>query len=392
MTLDRVAAAFALALCAACGEREAQVQRPAPDRQVLRSAPVVPAPSPPPSAPRGGAEPRAVAERGDLAADETGTIDLFERSKGAVVHITTTQRVRDPWSRNVMSIPSGTGSGFIWDAEGHVVTNNHVVAEASGAQVRLNDGRDYAAALVGTSPAHDLAVLRIAVEERRPTALPLGTSANLRVGQKVFAIGNPFGLDWSLTTGVVSALNRSLPTQDETGLIQDLIQTDAAINPGNSGGPLLDSAGRLIGVNTAIFSPSGAYAGVGFAVPVDTVNRVVPQLISRGRYTRPVLGVTVDAGLNEMVQRRMGVKGVAVAAVERGSAAAEAGLRGAQIDRRGGVVPGDLILSVDARPVSEPADLVARLDEKKVGDTVTLRILREGRESEVRAKLRASNR
>jgi S1-C subfamily serine protease len=390
--MNRTCIAVVLALCAAaCGEREPPRSARSPqDRQVQRSAPVVPEPAPPPSAPRGGAEPRAVAQRGDLAADEAGTIDLFERSKGAVVHITTTQRVRDPWSRNVMSIPSGTGSGFLWDAEGHVVTNNHVVAQASGAQVRLNDGRDYAAALVGISPAHDLAVLRIEVKERRPEALPIGTSANLRVGQKVFAIGNPFGLDWSLTTGVVSALNRSLPTQDETGLIQDLIQTDAAINPGNSGGPLLDSAGRLIGVNTAIFSPSGAYAGVGFAVPVDTVNRVVPQLISRGRYTRPVLGVSVDASLNEMVQRRMGVKGVAVAEVERGSAAAEAGLRAAQIDRRGGVVPGDLILAVDGREVHEPADLIARLDEKRVGDTVTLRVLRDGRENEVRAKLRAS--
>jgi S1-C subfamily serine protease len=288
-----------------------------------------------------------------------------------------------------MNIPSGTGSGFLWDADGHIVTNNHVIAEASGAQVRLNDGREVPAALVGTSPAHDLAVLRIKVSERPPTALPLGASANLKVGQKVLAIGNPFGLDWSLTTGVVSALNRSLPTQDETGLIQDLIQTDAAINPGNSGGPLLDSAGRLIGVNTAIFSPSGAYAGVGFAVPVDTVNRVVPQLISRGRYTRPVLGVSVDAGLNEMVLRRLGVKGVAIAAVERGSPAAEAGLRAARIDRGGGVVPGDLIVAVDGRAVAEPAELIARLDEKRVGDVVKLRVLREGREAEVSARLAA---
>ena len=386
----RFLAALVLVLAlSACGEREPppQARRAPPERQAPRTAPVVPEPAPPPSAPRGGAEPRSVAERGELAADEIGTIDLFERSKGAVVHITTTQRVRDPRSRNVMNIPSGTGSGFIWDAEGHVVTNNHVIARASGAQVRLNDGREHAAALVGVSPDHDLAVLRIKVSERAPAALPIGTSANLRVGQKVFAIGNPFGLDWSLTTGVVSALNRSLPTQDESGLIQDLIQTDAAINPGNSGGPLLDSAGRLIGVNTAIFSPSGAYAGVGFAVPVDTVNRVVPQLISRGRYTRPVLGISVDAGLNEMVTAQAGVKGVAIAAVERGSPAAEAGLRPAQIDRRGGVVPGDLIVAVDGRAVSEPAELVARLDEKRVGDVVKLRVLREGRETEVSAKL-----
>ena len=209
----------------------------------------------------------------------------------------------------------------------------------------------------------------------------------LHVGQKVYAIGNPFGLDRSLTTGVVSALNRTLPSQDGGAVIQDLVQTDAAINPGNSGGPLLDSAGRLIGVNTAIFSPSGAYAGVGFAVPVDTVNRVVPQVISRGRYTRPVLGISVDAGLNEMLQRRTGARGVAIASVERGSPAAEAGLRAARVDRGGGVVPGDMILAVDGRAVDEPADLIARLDERKVGDTVTLKVLREGRDLEVKARL-----
>src|SRR5688572_3016331 len=264
---------------------------------------------------RVAAEPRVIAARGDLAADEAATIELFERSKDAVVYIAVAQRVVDPWSRNMFSIPRGTGSGFVWDRDGHVVTNTHVILGASEARVRLNDGRDYAASLVGASPAHDLAVLRIRVPERPPAPLPIGTSADLRVGQKVFAIGNPFGLDWSLTSGIVSALNRSLPSEDGRSVIEALIQTDAAINPGNSGGPLLDSAGRVIGVNTAIFSPSGAYAGVGFAVPVDTVNRVVPQLISRGRYIRPVLGVSVDAGLNEMLQRRTGVTGVAVAAV-----------------------------------------------------------------------------
>ena len=174
--------------------------------------------------------------------------------------------------------------------------------------------------------SEDGAGLRIDVRDKRPPALPVGTSANLRVGQKVFAIGNPFGLDWSLTTGVVSALNRTLPSQDDTGVIQDLIQTDAAINPGNSGGPLLDSAGRLIGVNTAIFSPSGAYAGVGFAVPVDTVNRVVPQLIGRGKYSRPGLGIEVDEDVNRVLMESLGKEGVAVLRVRPGSAAAAAGL------------------------------------------------------------------
>jgi S1-C subfamily serine protease len=226
------------------------------------------------------AAPRPVAARGALAADEQSTIALFERSKGSVVYISTTEQVFDLLRRNVLNIPRGSGSGFIWDERGHVVTNHHVVAGASGARIRLNDGREYAAALVGVSPAHDLAVLRITVRGSRPAPLPLGSNADLRVGQKVFAIGNPFGLDWSLTAGIVSALDRSLPTGDGTA-IEHLIQTDAAINPGNSGGPLLDSSGRLIGINTAIFSPSGAYAGVGFAVPADEVNRVVPQLIGR---------------------------------------------------------------------------------------------------------------
>ncbi|HEX2199021.1 MAG TPA: trypsin-like peptidase domain-containing protein [Burkholderiales bacterium] len=332
-------------------------------------------------------EPRVVAARGDLAGDEKATIELFERSKDAVVFITTTQRVLDPWSRNVFRMPRGTGSGFVWDKEGHVVTNHHVVAGAAEARVRLNDGRDYGAALVGASPAHDIAVLRIRVPERQPAPLPIGTSADLKVGQKVFAIGNPFGLDWSLTTGVVSALNRTLPAEDGSAAIQELIQTDAAINPGNSGGPLLDSAGRLIGINTAIFSPSGAYAGVGFAVPVDTVNRVVPQLVARGSYTRPVLGIQIDQALNEMLQKRLGVKGVAIAGVEPGSAAAQAGLRAAKIERGGGIVPGDMILAVDGEEVDTVAELVARLDKKSVGQTVTLTVLREGKQTQVRATL-----
>jgi len=386
----RACIAFALVLAlAACGEREPppQARREPAERSARQAPPLIAPRSVPPAEARPPAEPRTVVERGDFAADEVGTIELFERSKGAVVHITTIQRAVDPRTRNVFDIPSGTGSGFVWDEHGHVVTNNHVVAQASGARVRLNDGRDYDAALVGISPAHDLAVLRIDVPDRPPAALPIGKSVNLRVGQKVYAIGNPFGLDWSLTTGVVSALNRTLPGEAGGGMIQDLIQTDAAINPGNSGGPLLDSAGRLIGVNTAIFSPSGAYAGVGFAVPVDTVNRVVPQLISKGRYVRPVLGISVDAALNEMMERRTGVRGVVVAAVEARSAAAAAGLRGARIDRAGGVVPGDIILAVDGRAVHEPAELIARLDERKVGDEVTLRLMRDGRELEVRARL-----
>jgi S1-C subfamily serine protease len=330
-----------------------------------------------------------VAARGDLAADEAATIELFERSKGAVVYITISQRVLDPLSRNMFSIPSGTGSGFVWDNDGHVVTNNHVVMGASEARVRLNDGRDYAATLVGTSPAHDLAVVRIQVKDHQPPALPIGTSGDLKVGQKVFAIGNPFGLDWSLSAGIVSALNRSLPSEDGRTVIEQLIQTDAAINPGNSGGPLLDSAGRLIGINTAIFSPSGAYAGVGFAIPVDTVNRVVPQLIAKGKYSRPTLGIEADEALNEVIQRRLGVKGVAVLKVQPGSGAADAGLRGVKITPDGSIVPGDIVTGLDGNPVENVVKLISYLDQRKVGDTVKLTVLRDGKELEVAAPLKA---
>ena len=328
------------------------------------------------------AEPRAVLARGDLASDEKATIELFERSRDSVVFITTRAQVRDFWTRNVYSVPRGTGSGFIWDADGHVVTNYHVIENASGATVKLADGRDYKAELVGASPSHDIAVLRIGVGFKRPPPVPLGESGNLKVGQKVFAIGNPFGLDWSLTTGIVSALDRSLG-EENGNTIDHLIQTDAAINPGNSGGPLLDSAGRLIGINTAIYSPSGASAGIGFAVPVDTVNRVVPEIIRHGRYLRPTLGIEVDEGLNRRLTAALRVEGIAILRVAPDSAAARAGLRGASRGRDGDIVPGDIIIAIDGQAVSGVGKLLARLDDYQVGDTVKLKLLREGREMEV---------
>ncbi|OPY61637.1 S1C family serine protease [Syntrophorhabdus aromaticivorans] len=330
------------------------------------------------------ASPRAVLARGDLAADEQSTIELFERARNSVVFISTKALVRDIWTRNVFSVPRGTGSGFIWDDAGHVVTNYHVIEDASEALVKLSDGRDYKAALVGASPAHDLAVLKIGVDFKRPPPIPLGTSHDLKVGQKVFAIGNPFGLDWSLTTGIVSALDRSLEGND--AVIEHLIQTDAAINPGNSGGPLLDSAGRLIGVSTAIYSPSGAYAGVGFAVPADTVNRVVPQLIGRGRYIRPGLGVEVDEGLNERLKTILKVAGIVVLRVPAKSAAERAGLKGAIITRDG-IVPGDIITALNGKPVDTVAKLLARLDDYAVGDIVKLSVLRKGRTEEIAVTL-----
>lgn len=334
-----------------------------------------------------GVAPREVQRRPPLQNDEQATIDLFERSRGSVVFITTQARVVDAWTRNMFDVPRGTGSGFAWDERGHIVTNFHVVSGASGARVRLSDGRDVGASLVGVSPAHDLAVIKVDVA-RPPAPLPVGSSDDLRVGQKTFAIGNPFGLDWTLTTGIISALDRSLPARDG-GLIEHLIQTDAAINPGNSGGPLLDSAGRLIGVNTAIFSPSGASAGVGFAVPVDTVNRVVPQLIGRGKYTRPALGIQVDEDLNRVITERLDVDGVAVLQVTPGTPAAAAGLQGIRTDANGAVTPGDVIVAVDGRDVESVARLLSRLDDYAVGDTVRLTVVRNGQRREVSVRLQA---
>ncbi len=334
------------------------------------------------------AKPRVVTPRGDLAADEKSTIELFENTRDSVVFISTRQQVQDFWTRNVFSVPRGNGSGFIWDAHGHVVTNFHVIQGASEATVKLADGRDYKAALVGVSPTHDIAVLKIDVGDRRPPPLPVGSSGDLHVGQKVFAIGNPFGLDWTLTTGIVSALDRSLTTDNETSL-EHLIQTDAEINPGNSGGPLLDSAGRLIGMNTAIYSPSGVSAGIGFAVPVDTVNRVVPQLIRYGKYVGPGLGIRVDEALNRRLSSALGIEGVVILQVEQGSAAATAGLRGARVRSDGIIVPGDIIVAIAGKPVPSVAKLLSALDDFRIGDSVKVTVLRNGETVEVPVTLQS---
>jgi S1-C subfamily serine protease len=339
-------------------------------------------------APKPDATPRTVAARGDLASDEKSTIELFEKSKDSVVFITTKTQVRDFWTRNVFTVPRGTGSGFIWDDAGHVITNFHVIENASEATVKLADGRSYKAALVGVSPAHDIAVLRIGVGFKRPPPVPLGESHNLKVGQKVFAIGNPFGLDWTLTTGVVSALDRSLGGDGPNGqTIDHLIQSDAAINPGNSGGPLLDSAGRLIGINTAIYSPSGASAGIGFSVPVDTVNRIVPQLIKGGKYIRPALGIEVDEGVNQRLAQLRDIKGVLILRVAPDSAAAAAGLKGAAVSSDGAIVPGDSIVAINDQPIDTVASLLSRLDDFQVGEQVKVSVLRAGKKEDVMVTL-----
>lgn len=308
----------------------------------------------------------------NLGADELATIHVFERSTKSVVFITNSALRRDLWSLNVMEVPQGSGSGFVWDLDGHIVTNFHVIYGASTISVVLSEGSDYQAKVVGVDPDHDLAVLRIQAPRDKLFPVQLGSSRELRVGQKVLAIGNPFGLDHTLTTGVVSALGRSIKSLSER-TIDGVIQTDAAINPGNSGGPLLDSAGRLIGVNTQIVSPSGAFAGIGFAVPVDMVARVVPQLIRYGKIIKPGLGVSL---VHDEVAQRWGVKGVVLARVDRNGAAGKAGLRGIRETGSGRIELGDIIVKLDGKAVEGVDDLTRILDGHKVGDEVTVEYVR----------------
>ncbi len=331
-------------------------------------------------------QPRPVSPRGPLTAGEERTVSIFEQASPSVVFITTVRHVRDFWTRNVMRVPRGTGSGFFWDDRGHIVTNLHVVRGSQEAQVRLSDQRTFPATFVGASAAHDLAVLRIDVPADLPDPIPIGSSADLLVGQDVIAIGNPFGLDHTLTTGIISALDRSIDN-DRGGVIEHLIQTDAAINPGNSGGPLIDSAGRLIGINTAIYSPSGAYAGVGFAVPVDTINRVVPRLITYGRYVRPALGVSANDELSRRLLRSLGVEGVLVLRVAPGSPAQRVGIRATQSTVGGSVLLGDVILAVDGNEVTEFSELTEILDGYTIGDTVEVTIWRGGEQIAVSVEL-----
>lgn len=330
--------------------------------------------------------PRAVEARGDLSSAEKTTVELFAKASPSVVHVFAQSAAQgralmDPDAEEGEGGAAQTGTGFVWDAGGHVVTNNHVVQGATKAggsiSVRLSSGEVVGATLVGTAPSYDLAVLRLGRVSTAPPPLAIGTSSDLKVGQAAFAIGNPFGLDHTLTTGVISALQRRLPTQEGREL-SGVIQTDAAINPGNSGGPLLDSAGRLIGVNTAIFSPSGASAGIGFAVPVDVVNRVVPDLIRNGRLRNP--GIGIIAG-QEATAARLGIDGVVVLRVLPGSPAAQAGLRG--VDPQTGVI-GDVVVGVNDRPVHRLADLTAAVEEAGLDKPINLLVERDGRVRQVR--------
>jgi S1-C subfamily serine protease len=317
---------------------------------------------------------RAVAARGDLASDERATVELFEKTAPAVVYITNLAVRRDVFGLNVMELPQGTGSGFVWDERGYVVTNFHVIQGAGAAEVTLADHSSWKARLVGYAADKDLAVLKIDAPSGKLRAILLGSSHDLRVGQKVFAIGNPFGLDHTLTTGIISALNREIRSVTNRP-IKGVIQTDAVINPGNSGGPLLDSAGRLIGVNTAIYGPEGTYIGIGFAVPVDTVNEIVPQIISHGKVIRPGLGVRLTDQWN--------LPGVLVLDVSEDGPAAKAGIRPTTRDEFGRIQLGDLIVSIDGAKVASVDDITTRVEQYKVGDRLRVGIARGGRVMEV---------
>ena len=323
----------------------------------------------------------------ELSADERATITVFERATKSVVFIANTAIQQDIWSLDVMEVPQGSGSGFIWSKQGHIVTNFHVIYGASSIKVRLADRNEYEARLVGADPDHDLAVLQIQVPDGHAEPLAIGSSHDLRVGQKVLAIGNPFGLDHTLTTGVVSALGRTIKSMSNR-TIEGVIQTDAAINPGNSGGPLLDGAGRLIGVNTQIVSPSGAYAGIGFAVPVDTVNRIVPELIKHGKLIRPGLGVSL---VPDAMAKRWGIKGVIIGKVTRGGAADRAGLKGARETMMGQVQLGDIIVSAAGKPVTTIDDLMDVMEAHKVGEQLSVEILRGNRREKVSVVLQPVN-
>jgi len=310
-----------------------------------------------------------------LSRDELATINVFERARRSVVYITNTALRRDVWSLNTFEVPQGSGSGFMWDDHGHIVTNFHVIYKADSIQVVLDDQSTHEARVIGVDPDHDLAVLHIRDDKKQFIPIDVGNSKDLRVGQRVLAIGNPFGLDHTLTTGVVSALGRTIKSLTER-TIEGVIQTDAAINPGNSGGPLLDSRGHLIGVNTQIISPSGAFAGIGFAVPVNTINRIVPQLITFGKVIRPGLGISL---IPDSIVARWGIKGLVIARVEPGGPAHQAGLQNAREMRGGRIRLGDVITAVDGNPVRILDDLAMILDRHKVGDRIKVQIRRQGK-------------
>ena len=311
--------------------------------------------------------PRPAVDESLYTPEELHTIALFEGASPSVCYITTKTRQRSFWSANITEVPSGSGSGFVWDKQGHIITNYHVIKGATQAVVTLANGEDYQASLVGVAKEKDLAVLKIEAPASALPPIPVGTSGNIRVGQAVYAIGNPFGLDQTLTTGVVSALGREINSQAGVP-IRGVIQTDAAINPGNSGGPLLDSRGQLIGVNTAIYSPSGASAGIGFSIPVDVVRYVIPDLIRYGEVRRASIGADF--------RPVRGGGGLFFYELQPGGAADRYGLQEVYRDQRGNWRYGDILVGINDEKVASTADLYLELEKYQPGQTVRLNILR----------------
>jgi len=318
-----------------------------------------------------------------LDEDEINNIDVFKHASPSVVFVTNNTLVRDPYSLTYSSRPQGAGTGFVWDKDGHIVTNFHVVDGARKITITLADHSSYDALIVGLAPDKDIAVLKVKAPQEALVPLPIGDSNDLEVGRKVLAIGNPFGLDTTLTVGVVSALGREIQAPNQR-TIRNVIQTDAAINPGNSGGPLLNSAGEVVGVNAAIYSPNGASIGIGFAIPVNTIAKIVPDLIQFGYPMRPVLGIEI-APLTWA--RANNIPGVPILRVFAGGPAEDAGLRGITTSRWGATILGDTIIAVEDQKVEDDDDLLSILESHKPGDQITLQLLRDGREKSAKVTL-----
>jgi S1-C subfamily serine protease len=334
------------------------------------------------------AKPLPAEPNGPLLSEEQTNVKLYEENGPSVVHVTNLAQSRSGFTLDVQQVPKGTGSGFVWDKDGHIITNYHVVRGADAVQVTLADRSTYNSTQVWAYPEKDIAVIWIRAPKKKLHPIRLGTSHDLKVGQKAYAIGNPFGLDQSMTTGIVSALNREITESETNQPIRGVIQTSAAINPGNSGGPLFRSDGRLIGMTTAILSPSGAFAGIGFAIPSDEINRIVPQLIRHGKVVRPRLGVHVA---EDQLAAQLGVEeGALIIKVLPGSPAAKAGLRGTRRDEQGQIHLGDIITAIDQQEIQRSKDLYAVLEQHKVGDTVTVAFVRDGQRKQVSVTLRGA--
>ncbi len=329
------------------------------------------------------ARPRSVAARGQLMVDEEIAIKAFTAVSSSVVFITSKQVSRGLFHLRATEVEEDAGSGFVWDPNGYIVTNYHVVGNSPSVRISLGDQSIHTARRVGVDPDKDIAVLKIDAPPNLLPAIPIGTSRDLQVGQRVYALGNPFGYDQTMTSGIISGLGREI-TGKGGRPIKGVIQTDAPLNPGNSGGPLLDSAGRIIGMNTAILSPTGANAGIGFAIPIDCINWIVPQIIRGETTPGPQLGVTTA---EDHLARGLGLDGVLLLSVTPNTTADKAGLRGTQRNEQGKIVLGDVITAIDGQPIHTTDDFYRLLGQHKIGDTVQLTILREGKKTDVQVAL-----